>query len=47
MDRLMRIYLKEFCLKAYNVDSLFSLDTGSLCASMYFLKGTEIKETVA
>lgn len=40
----MKIYLKEFCLKVYNADSLFSLDTGSLCVSMYFKKGTEIKD---
>lgn len=38
IDRLMKIYLKEFCLKAYNVDSLFSLNTGSLWVSMHFKK---------
>lgn len=46
MDRLMKIYLKEFCLKVYNADSLFSLvfSLRSLCVSMYFKKGTEIKD---
>lgn len=38
MDRLTMIYLKEFCLQAYNVDSLFSLDTGRLRVSMHFKK---------
>lgn len=47
MDRRMRIYLKDFSLQAYNVDSLFSLDIGSLCVSMHFYKGTKMKESVA
>ena len=42
----MRIYLKDFSLQAYNVDSLFSLDIGSLCVSMHFYKGTKMKESV-